>query len=506
MTEKDVNSTISSPTFDAPAFQYITVFQTVLMTRSPLSIGANETDPVSDQPVLRDSKGIPFIPGTSIAGVLRSYLETWFLAKYGAVEKPTPVDRLFGSTEKNCGQSMLIFDDLYPMGPVRTNVRDMVRISPGTGRTEVHGKFDREVLLPGELFPIRFELRTIQKISELETEVRKTLAALFDLFNGKNGKCQFSLGSRTSRGLGRIGMAPGFAGWNVEEYFIADPGGLKKWILHGANQINKSSKITGCDQLIGEWLKIQNMYRMDVKGLHLELKLKIRDGLIVRGPGRKGYTDDNKPSDSAQFREQLQDGSDYLLIPGTSVTGVIRHRARMIANTVYRSEGADYSEQLISMIFGTGPLCAKPRAGCFKIDEAIIDNPVELRHTRVAIDPWTGGALDHCLFTEDVIYDGTIRLNLSLSVKEKSKEHDFPAMAGLLMLVLRDLWEGDLPVGGEASVGRGVLEGMEGILVAEDKEENLVFKNGMLVSGGSMIPGWVDTFVNWQPIREGDTK
>jgi hypothetical protein len=32
---------------------------------------------------------------------------------------------------------------------------------------------------------------------------------------------------------------------------------------------------------------------------------------------------------------------------------------------------------------------------------------------------------------------------------------------GLLLLLLKDLWTGDLPVGGESSVGRGRLQGIK---------------------------------------------
>ena len=31
--------------------------------------------------------------------------------------------------------------------------------------------------------------------------------------------------------------------------------------------------------------------------------------------------------------------------------------------------------------------------------------------------------------------------------------------AGLMLLVLKDLWTGDLPIGGEKAIGRGVLTG-----------------------------------------------
>ena len=53
-------------------------------------------------------------------------------------------------------------------------------------------------------------------------------------------------------------------------------------------------------------------------------------------------------------------------------------------------------------------------------------------------------------------------------------EAQFHAEIGLLLLVLKDLWTGDLPIGGESSVGRGRLRGKEATLSL--KEMNWVLQ------------------------------
>ena len=82
-----------------------------LQARSALSIGTGGTDGVFDHPIVRDANGLPLIPGTSLAGVLRrprplrasgtrprrkrfpSALRTW------ASQQPMPVfDREFLGT------------------------------------------------------------------------------------------------------------------------------------------------------------------------------------------------------------------------------------------------------------------------------------------------------------------------------------------------------------------------------------------------------------------------
>ncbi|WP_269849664.1 hypothetical protein [Methanosarcina horonobensis] len=47
----------------------------------------------------------------------------------------------------------------------------------------------------------------------------------------------------------------------------------------------------------------------------------------------------------------------------------------------------------------------------------------------------------------------------ALNVKIKIEKYE-PWEAGLMMQVLKDLWCGDLAIGGEKNVGRGVLQGL----------------------------------------------
>ncbi len=47
-----------------------------------------------------------------------------------------------------------------------------------------------------------------------------------------------------------------------------------------------------------------------------------------------------------------------------------------------------------------------------------------------------------------------------------------PAQIGLVLLLLKDLWTGDLPLGGEISVGRGRLTGKNAVLTYKRAEEN----------------------------------
>lgn len=56
------------------AFRYLA--RIVLQAETPLSIGSGESNIQTDSPVIRDINGLPFIPGTSLAGILRHAVDS----------------------------------------------------------------------------------------------------------------------------------------------------------------------------------------------------------------------------------------------------------------------------------------------------------------------------------------------------------------------------------------------------------------------------------------------
>jgi CRISPR/Cas system CSM-associated protein Csm3 (group 7 of RAMP superfamily) len=90
--------------------------------------------------------------------------------------------------------------------------------------------------------------------------------------------------------------------------------------------------------------------------------------------------------------------------------------------------------------------------------DKLVAGPGETMYqTRVRIDRFTGGAFETALFEEAPVYGKRdTRVGFRLHVRQPEL-HEI----GLLLLVLKDLWTGDLPVGGEASVGRGRLRGVD---------------------------------------------
>jgi len=100
------------------------------------------------------------------------------------------------------------------------------------------------------------------------------------------------------------------------------------------------------------------------------------------------------------------------------------------------------------------------------IRDTTIENVHSLVQNRIRIDRFTGGAYSTALFNEEPIWgsdDSELILHLTL---RNPADHEI----GLLLLLLKDLWTGDLPVGGESSIGRGRLKGKAALLTLKEPE------------------------------------
>jgi CRISPR/Cas system CSM-associated protein Csm3 (group 7 of RAMP superfamily) len=150
-------------------------------------------------------------------------------------------------------------------------------------------------------------------------------------------------------------------------------------------------------------------------------------------------------------------GKDQPVLSGTSLAGVLRHRAERIINTLEKPI------TIIDEIFGpdfSNDKTKEAKASRIIVHESIINDTTDLVQTRIAIDRFTGGAYHGALFQEQPIFGkGNENLKLEIELRNPHK-HEI----GLLLLLLKDLWTEDLPVGGTSSIGRGRLKGKESTL------------------------------------------
>jgi CRISPR/Cas system CSM-associated protein Csm3 (group 7 of RAMP superfamily) len=168
------------------------------------------------------------------------------------------------------------------------------------------------------------------------------------------------------------------------------------------------------------------------------------------------------------------DGQARLLLPGSSVKGVLRSHAERITRTVRGLADLPESwlEQVnderlgpVAVLFGSARAKAAGRRGALAVHDCQTRTAGERTITHVAIDRWTGGAAENLLFSvrEPATADWeSIRLSLDTRlVAGGAPEGEGPASQAqalaLLLLVLRDLADGWLALGFGGTRGRGAI-------------------------------------------------
>jgi len=400
---------------------------------SPLHVGSGR-DERSDLDILLDTGGHPFIPATSFIGILRHAVQERFPEKF---EK-----NFWGYTENDDGrQSALCCSDLILVDAPATDdivTRDGIRIDNTKGLVKKGGKFDFELLERGSRFRFNLEF-TVRE--EDETVVKKTARTLYDLL----AKERIHLGAKTNSGFGQVCLVE-----EETELYVFDfskKPDVFNWLTQNFTQ-QKAISVTE----LGEPVSAKE------KRFSITATLRLKNSLLVRS-----YARDPKMPDASQ----LESREDWV-IPGSSLKGAIRARAERIVNTL-ELKNAEY---IINELFGKVDderRSKNARKGRVRVQEITLspnDFPTELQ-TRIRVDRFTGGVIEGGLFDSMPIFAPKQDKAMTLHFDVRNyKEYE----AGLLLLVLKDLWSGDLAVGGEKSIGRGVFQGERAVIVWDDEQ------------------------------------
>jgi CRISPR/Cas system CSM-associated protein Csm3 (group 7 of RAMP superfamily) len=434
-----------------------------LRLESPAQLGNGDRGAHVDLPLLRDAReGRPLLQGTSLAGALRSYLRAHELGfrerepRAEARREGTPTrlaELLFGGVkgDPEGDQSPLIIDDALA-ADTPGEIRDGVRIDEATRTALANFKYDLEVLPPGTVFPLRFELL----LPDDEAYIERLRGALALVLDGL-AKGEIPMGARKSRGYGRCTVAA----WKVITYQLrASRADLLAWLTTDHPGWGYQPASAGAATL-GDPAPVNDQRRM----FRVEADFAIATPLLIRSeePLTEG---DYQPDVS-----HLRDGAGEPVISGTSLAGALRARATRILAAVYPGD----RQALLDELFGRDMhrRSGDPTASRLTVCEARITGGHPLVQNRVSIDRFTGGAFDTALFSEAPQIGGATRLTLTVS--DPTDVHK-----GLLLLLLKDLWTGDLALGGTVSVGRGRLRGLRATIYDEGYAWELSEQEGRL--------------------------
>ncbi len=394
---------------------------------SPLVIGQGK-NVNTDNDIVRDGSGTPYIPGSAVAGVTRQALKDSgisdsIISTYlGEIVKKT----------QNIKESRVIFYDalLTPESKQHyfVSIRDSVALDQYKNSKD-GAKFDMEVLEPG-----------VQFVTYIETDVlagdEDDITCLIrDTFNSKN----IRFGAKTTRGYGEISDI------NVSscEFNLQTQEGLHSYINFDIYADDTEWKAESVDSV-----KNTDIAKLD-------LSLELVGGIFIRRYSTAvGDNKNKRPSpDYQQLTIQAKNGTEIPVIPGTTWAGAIKHRIDELipgATSYITKEGSTQSyfgkvdgnyKQKSPVRFGESRI----EGGSFKV------------MSRNAIDRFTGGTTDGALFTERSYYGGETHLVISLGRLGKGQSQYNDKFLRALSATLSDLHEGLLSVGGLTAVGKGIF-------------------------------------------------
>lgn len=402
----------------------------------PALIGSGKSD-MTEMDIILNSEGKPFIPATSLVGVLKHSIEEMYDIK----DIKDNLKEFWGFTGKEDGRgSALSCSDLKCISEdYKIKTRDGIAINALTGMVQQGAKYDYQVIEPGAKFQLGMEV--LVKRNHDEYFFMKMLAAIVHALE----KESIYIGAKSNNGLGKIKLI------DYKTYLVnfSEKEHIKKWFAYlDKREVNLLPPVQLPDSF--------NVKRRDGY-FAFEAEFKLMSSFIVRS-----YTDDPGAPDSVN----IQSGGHHI-IPGSSLKGAIRARAERILNTLNKQP------EILEKLFGCveektrKKLRGKVLIQEIQIGKVGLDNSATPSYkaevqTRIKIDILTGGTREGALFDSMPLFrdkDNRKSFKIKLEVNNCMKHE-----AGLLLLILKDLWTGDLAIGGEKSIGRGVLQGCQAVI------------------------------------------
>lgn len=407
---------------------------------SPLNVSNGESRE-TDSDVLLDADDVPFVPGTSIAGAFRNALMQ---------EKNQPGIMGFSDGEKG-RMSQIFISDLI-LHNARIITRDGVKLE---NKTVIPGaKYDMQAVETGADGWIFLEV----VFRENDTETEEDIVAQIDSLICHLDSGDIRFGSKKNRGYGEIRVT------EVAEHlfrFDGKPESVENWIsfLHADGTIRgfHDSDITE----MNAWKKSKDSVpELNTEYVRIRIPLKLEGGISIRK-----YSTRPNEADFEHITIQGEDKKPIPVIPGTSWNGAIRGDALRILKEDFHVPNA---EKWIGMMFGPIVNNRKDSESIWQsrvgVSESRIDGAVELPMTRTAIDRFSASAKSGSLYSGLSYFGGTTDLNLRIRKgqiidKDTKEKISHLEIVGLLDLVIQDIMNGFVAIGGQTSIGRGIFSG-----------------------------------------------
>ncbi len=448
-----------------------------IQAETPFHVGSGKEWRESDAGIVTDANGLPTIPGTSLAGVLRHAFEKNF---------PGASRDLFGfqstshSDNSSGSGSRLRFsfasihdkDNLpvlalrlpysIPSDPILKNaihptLRDHARHNQSSATVEDHGKFDDLVTCAGHRFS--FELELVASPSDSQN----WLSLLHIIFSPS-----FRLGGKSSRGLGKFSVVAA----HEKSFDLSSPEGFAAYSAHDPRVSSP---------LPPTWFPI-TCPTLTPSTITLSLT---PSSFWLFGGGSDPNTDIVPVKDRRIVWEPQARVIEGFSLPGSSLKGALRHRATFHAYAHFghfagdpdSSPAKQNADRCIAELFGNDPAAAPKddakdddpntesgssllQKGSLLFSDSFLTPPkltpiqAPLQH-HVSIDRFTGGARDQFLFDEEPLFSPSLPIVWKIDAASPLSSDAL----SILCATLDDLASSRLPLGGGTGRGHGFFSG-----------------------------------------------
>lgn len=414
-----------------------------LVTLGPLRIRSGLPAADTDAPLRTDQLRRPLVPGTSLAGALRSACRR----RDGAAA----ARELFGGAHGDDRPSKIVVHDavhkatLIPDPERRHHVgMDRERLAAVRGVL-----FDEEVWPQGLRLALRLEAPT--------AAVPQVLGALDELAGPRGGlgagACPVVVKALRCARADRspaTAVAAALLRWSQPDH--------APWPPDNAQDLPPRAAPTAKQPGIG-WVKV-------------DLTVRCNEPLAARVPldPGGGHDQDNLPFTVTRLADGQVERT--VGLPASSLRGVLRQRAERLCALAGRpidhpwSEGLDIDHP-VALLFGWAPAADEGAAARLRVSDLVAaedwsslppaEHPRTTTLQRVRIDRLTGSTLASGKFDDTVVRAGT-RLRGTLAIAPADGSVVDPIEIALLAGALRDLARGTTGVGGSSHSGYGSLQ------------------------------------------------
>jgi CRISPR/Cas system CSM-associated protein Csm3 (group 7 of RAMP superfamily) len=331
----------------------------------PLHIGGMRDSVETDMPLARDGQGRTYVPGTSLAGSMRAWVEARFgedIAKqlWGFQPREDEADQ-----GEEGYASYVVVEDAHVKPPQRLDeeIWDGVGIDREWSTAAEGIKFDRAILPKGTTFDLEVSVEIPPAWRSANGAAPNTMRAVVGHLLGALHRGEIGFGAARTRGLGSVKLLPNSLtvheeDWSSTTGVLALLGGNTK-TLTPEELMQASPRTTPSSPSC----------------IHIEIGWE-PDGPVMVTASQDGIAVDILPMVSGYGSQKVT-----MVLPGSSLKGALRGQAERIVRTVLDSDPAVYwntlrerqrhlrqvEVPLVEHLFGSAK---KPEPGGQREDEA----------------------------------------------------------------------------------------------------------------------------------------